>query len=301
MSTGEDSRFRHEPDLRELRRHKQSFDSAPSRIGHRDLIMESASPLIQMDGVQVVYETDEARTVALQEISLDIAEGEFVAIVGPSGCGKSTLLNLVAGLRRPARGIVRYRAEPVLKPNNHVGFVTQQDNLLPWRTVEANVSLPLELRRVPKDERRRLVAAILSVVGLTGFETHYPAELSGGMRKRVTLARTLVYQPEALLLDEPFAALDAQLRTAMQQQLLAIWGSINTTVLFVTHDLEEALLLADRVVVISARPGVVTLDSPVDIPRPRDLEVLRIQPAFREMYARLWHHLKPQISQGMAQ
>jgi NitT/TauT family transport system ATP-binding protein len=252
-------------------------------------------PLIRLEHVNVEFDTDDNTTVALQDVSLDIGRGEFVALVGPSGCGKSTTLGLIAGLRKPAAGNVVYDGHKVDGVNRRVGFVTQQDNLLPWRTVEKNVALALEIRGVPTRDLRARVQATIDLVGLTGFERHYPAELSGGMRKRVTLARTFIYEPEALLLDEPFGALDAQLKMVLQGELLALWSKLGCTVLFVTHDLEEAILLADRVVVLSARPGTVRLDRRIELPRPRGSDDIRLDPRFQAIYAELWGQLRPEI------
>jgi NitT/TauT family transport system ATP-binding protein len=184
--------------------------------------------------------------------------------------------------------------------NTRVGYVTQQDNLLPWRTVERNIALALEIRGVAESERQHQVSAMIKLVGLTGFERHFPSELSGGMRKRVTLARTLIYRPETLLLDEPFGALDAQLKMQLQGELLDIWNQLRSTVIFVTHDLEEAILLADRVIVMTARPGRVRLDRAVNLPRPRLLDELRQEPRFRETYQELWALLRPEIAAGTA-
>lgn len=256
--------------------------------------------MVEVEHVSVVFETDEAATEALQDVSLRIGAGEFVAVVGPSGCGKSTLLGLIAGLRKAVAGRVAYAGRNVVGANTRVGYVTQQDNLLPWRTVERNLALALEIRGTPASERRSRVAAMLELVGLTGFERHYPSELSGGMRKRVTLARTLIYEPETLLLDEPFGALDAQLKMQLQEELLRIWNQLRSTVIFVTHDLEEAILLADRVIVMTARPGRVRLDREVGLPRPRQLEELRQEPQFRDRYQELWALLRPEIAAGRA-
>lgn len=254
--------------------------------------------LVDIDGVSMAFESDESRTEALREVSIRIPAGEFVAIVGPSGCGKSTLLGLIAGLRRPIAGRISYDGAPLRDVNTRVGYVTQQDNLLPWRTVERNISLALEVRGAGAQERQRQVEAMIELVGLKGFERHYPSELSGGMRKRVTLARTLIYRPETLLLDEPFGALDAQLKMVLQAELLLIWSQLRSTVVFVTHDLEEAILLADRVVVMTARPGRICLERRIDFPRPRALEDLRLTPEFRSIYSELWSLLRPEIAAG---
>jgi NitT/TauT family transport system ATP-binding protein len=255
-----------------------------------------ASAVVDLEGVDMVFESDDSRTEALRGVSLRISAGEFVAIVGPSGCGKSTMLGLIAGLRLAARGTISYAGLPIRGPNTRVGYVTQQDNLLPWRTVERNISLALEVRGAASSERERDVAAMIDLVGLKGFERHYPSQLSGGMRRRVTLARTLIYRPETILLDEPFGALDAQLKMVMQGELLRIWSQLRSTVVFVTHDLEEAILLADRVIVMTARPGRVRVEGRIDFPRPRALEDLRLTPEFRKIYGELWSLLRPEIT-----
>ncbi len=235
---------------------------------------------------------------AIEEISLEVRPGEFLAVVGPSGCGKSTLLNLTAGLMRPNGGRVFYDGAPVQGINDRVGYITQKDNLLPWRTVEANVGIALELRGLARGERRERIARYVSLVGLSGFEHHYPSELSGGMRKRVTLARTLIYDPETLLMDEPFGALDAQLKLVLQDELLRIWEASRKTIVFVTHDLTEAVSLADRVVVVSARPGRVKLVEEISLPRPRDVFRVRFSERFGEHFERLWDRLREDLRKG---
>lgn len=240
---------------------------------------------ISFTNVGIVFPTG---TRALDNVTLQVREGEFLAVVGPSGCGKSTLLNLAAGLMRPTVGTVEYGGEPVTGPNRRVGYVTQKDQLLPWRTVERNVMLPLEFRGTPKAEAKSRVAAVIEQVGLKGFENSYPAQLSGGMLKRAALARTMVYEPGTYLMDEPFASLDAQLRMVMQDELLRIWRETKSTVVFVTHDLAEAITLADRVVVISSRPGRIKMVTDVDLPRPRSAVTAHEAPEFSALLSRLW-------------
>jgi len=237
---------------------------------------------------------------ALEPLSLDIHRHEFVALVGPSGCGKSTILNLVAGLLRPSEGCVTYDGVEVTRPNVRVGYMTQKDTLLPWRNVEDNVGLALELRirRTPREEAAARVAAMIDLVGLKGFERHYPGELSGGMRKRAALARTLIYEPETLLMDEPFGALDAQLRLLLMDELQRLTQARRITVAFVTHDLGEAIALADRVVIMSARPGRIRKIREVAIPRPRDVFKLRFTPEFAHLYEELWNELKDEVAKG---
>lgn len=240
---------------------------------------------ISFQDIGIVFRTG---TRALGGVSLNVYEGEFLAVVGPSGCGKSTLLNIAAGLMKPTVGSVRYAGEPIRGPNRQVGYVTQRDQLLPWRTVQKNIMLPLEFRGVPTAEARRRAAAVIEQVGLTGFEKSYPAQLSGGMLKRASLARTLVYAPRTLLMDEPFASLDAQLRMVMQDELLRIWRETGSTIVFVTHDLAEAITLADRIVVISARPGTVKLVTDVPLGRPRSAVTAHEAPEFSGLLSRLW-------------
>lgn len=235
---------------------------------------------------------------ALAQASLGVARGEFVALVGPSGCGKSTLLNMVAGLMKPSAGTVRYAGQPVATVNRDVGYMTQVDALLPWRTAEANVMLPLLLRGKTRNEARERAREQLARVGLTGFADAYPRELSGGMRKRAALAQLLVYEPETLLLDEPFGALDAQLKLVLAQELAQLHARTGKTVLFVTHDLGEAIALADRVVVFTSRPGRMKRMETIDLPRPRDMFRVRFEPRFQAHYETLWSALAPEIREA---
>jgi NitT/TauT family transport system ATP-binding protein len=255
---------------------------------------------IAVEAVEKRYVARGRETVALSPIDLTVARGEFVAFVGPSGCGKSTLLNMIAGILRPTAGRILHEGRPVEAINTAVGYMTQQDSVLPWRTVSENVELPLRFRGVVAGERRDRVAAMLSRVGLSGFEGAYPIELSGGMRKRVALAQLLVYEPGTLLMDEPFGALDAQLKLLMQRELLEIWEAGRQTVVFVTHDLAEAVTLASRVFVFSGRPGRIKAVEEIALPYPRDPFRVRFLPAFEAAYARLWEALAPEIAKGEA-
>jgi NitT/TauT family transport system ATP-binding protein len=236
--------------------------------------------------------------VAVDDINLDVRRGEFLSIIGPSGCGKSTLLNMAAGLLEPTDGTVLYEGKPIRGLNTNVGYVTQRDTLLPWRTVERNVALPLELQGVPSAERKRRVRDVLEMVGLTGRGNRYPSQLSGGMSKRTALAQILIYEPTTLLMDEPFGALDAQLRMALQRDLLDIWERTGKTILFVTHDLEEAILMGDRVVVFGANPGRIIHIEDIGLERPRDLVALRADPKFTSAWEKLWELLAPQIGES---
>jgi NitT/TauT family transport system ATP-binding protein len=226
--------------------------------------------------------------VAVKDVDLEIESGSFVCFIGPSGCGKTTLLNMSAGLLPASGGSIYFRGEKLKGVNTSVGFITQHDNLLPWRTVEKNIGIALEIQKVPRKERRRRVAEVIDLVGLTGFAQRFPSQLSGGMQKRASLARGLVYEPSTLLMDEPFGALDAQLRLSMQNELLRIWERDRKTIIFVTHDLDEAILLADKIVVFGTRPGRVVHVEDVPLARPRDLAELRADPAYGEIWERLW-------------
>ena len=236
-------------------------------------------------------------TVA-DQISLDIAEGTFVAVVGPSGCGKSTLLNCAAGLLFPPEGRVRIFGEELRGINRHATYLLQQDALLPWRTVLDNVMLGLVFRGVDRKDAELPARAWIRRVGLGGFEDRFPHQLSGGMRKRVAIAQTWIVNPRMLLMDEPFGALDVQTRQIMENQLLALWQDTRKTVLFVTHDLEEAIALADRVVVLSYAPARVKGDYPVPLQRPRDVAEIRLDRAFTEIYTRIWSDLREEVKRS---
>lgn len=260
----------------------------------------SAAPKIEFAGVSKAFHVRGQEVQALQPVDLQVRNEEFVALVGPSGCGKSTLLNLVAGLLEPTSGSVTYDGKRVSGLNFRVGYMTQKDTLLPWRSVNDNIGVSLELscRSTPHAELRERVAQMIDLVGLRGFENHFPTELSGGMRKRVALARTLIYQPETLLMDEPFGALDAQLKLIMQDQLQKITQHRKMTVLFVTHDLAEAIAVADRVVVFSARPGRIRAIRDVPLDRPRDIFKIRFAESFSRLHEDLWDELKDEVVKG---
>ncbi|MCF6473202.1 ABC transporter ATP-binding protein [Nonomuraea sp. MG754425] len=250
-----------------------------------------SGPVIEVSGLAKRFVKDDLAIVALHDFDLRIAEGGFVTVLGRSGCGKSTMLNLLAGLTTPTSGTVVYRGLPVAGPRTEVGYLTQSDTLMPWRSVRRNVELPLEIGGVPAERRRERAAELIAKVGLVGFERYYPRELSGGMRRRVSLARMLAGDPETLLMDEPFGALDAQLRGELQAELLRLWGESGQTVVFVTHDIEEALLLGDRVVVLGPACRIV-LDRPIGLPRPRDAGELRLDPAFLALHRELTEALR---------
>jgi NitT/TauT family transport system ATP-binding protein len=251
-------------------------------------------------GVRKSYVSRGREVLALDRVDLDIAPGEFVAFVGPSGCGKSTLMNMIAGILPIEEGTILHDGRPVAGINRRVGYMTQQDSVLPWRTAAENVELPLRFHGLGAAERRTRVAAMLDSVGLTGFGKSYPAELSGGMRKRVALAQVLAYGPGTLLMDEPFSALDAQLKLMMQEQLLRIWTERRQTVVFVTHDLAEAITVAQRVVVFSGRPGRIKQIEAIHLPELRDPFRVRFLPEFERAYTDLWEALAPEIRRGEA-
>ena len=233
-----------------------------------------SKPKVQIDAVGKVFGTGEDEFLAIDRIDLDIEANEFVSIVGTSGCGKSTLLNMVGGLAEPTFGDIRIDGKPVTGPGRDRGFVFQGYSLFEWQTVEGNIRFALEKSKLSTAEKTALVREYVQAVGLTGFEKAFPRQLSGGMRQRVAIARALVYKPSLLLMDEPFGALDAQTRGMMQELLLGVWEKHKVTVLFVTHDVEEAIFLADRVIVLASRPGRVKKILPIAIERPRRFDVV---------------------------
>lgn len=229
---------------------------------------------------------------ALAPVSLMVARGEFVSIVGPSGCGKTTLLHLIAGLVTPTQGTVSLEGVPIQKPQKQIGLVFQKSNLMPWRTVRENIALPLELDQVPMTERRDRADMVIARLGLKGFEDAFPSQLSGGMAGRVAIGRALIQQPQILLLDEPFGALDALTRESMQLELLRLWDSGELSMaIMVTHSITEAVFLADRVVVMSPRPGQIQAIIPVELPRPRHLEMVHSS-AFGTLASQVRRHIE---------
>ena len=247
-----------------------------------------AVPNIVFQNVGYSYTPPKGRPVrALDDVSLEIMKDEFVALVGPSGCGKSTLLYLVGGFLQLLEGRILVDDKPVSSPSPERGIVFQHFALFPWKTVRQNVLYGLERKKIDAAKRREMAQNIIDLVNLTGFEDVYPSQLSGGMKQRVAIARTLVTDPDILLMDEPFGALDAQTRAFLQEELLAIWSRSRKTVLFVTHDVGEAVLLADRVVVMTARPGRIKASIKIDLPRPRPPDVMR-QVSFVEQCDQIW-------------
>jgi NitT/TauT family transport system ATP-binding protein len=235
---------------------------------------------------------------AVQDVSFGVDGGEFVSIVGPSGCGKSTLLALIAGLVPVTAGRISLDGRPVTGVTARLGFVFQRDALFPWKTVVENVGLPLLSRGVDAAAARPRVAEWIARIGLTGFEHYHPHQLSGGMRKRVALAMTMVYEPQIVLMDEPFGALDVQTRNLMENDLLELWAQLRRTVVFVTHDLEEAIALSDRIVVMTASPGRVKAVYPIGLPRPRSVTEIRFHPDFGRLYETIWKDLKDEVRLG---
>ncbi len=237
------------------------------------MIDNSGAPLLAVRDLHVTFEDGPTALRALAGLSFELQAGEFVAVLGPSGSGKSTLLRTLAGLLPPTRGQVTFNGQAVKGPAEGVGYVFQNANLMPWRSVKANVALPLEIEGLPAGESEAITAELIELVGLQGFEETLPRDLSGGMAQRVAIARALAYDPALLLLDEPFGALDAITRERMGLELLRIWEARRKTVLMITHDIPEALMLADRVLVFSERPARITLELAVSLPRPRRDEV----------------------------
>jgi NitT/TauT family transport system ATP-binding protein len=261
--------------------------------------VNQATGRIEIEGLGIAFGRNGHTVEAVARFDLDARPGEFVALLGPSGCGKSTVLNAVAGFVRPTVGRVVVDGQPVSGPGADRGMVFQQHTLFPWKTVVKNVEFGLKMRGVGHTERNSAARTYLHLVGLSGFENAYPGELSGGMQQRVGIARVLVNRPRVMLMDEPFAALDAQTRLAMQELLLGVWQEVRTTVLFVTHDIDEALFLADRVVVMTARPGAVRDVVAVDLPRPRD-PALITAPAFMRLKAHVFAQVREESRKALS-
>ncbi len=248
---------------------------------------------IAVAGLSKTYGAASRQVTAVDNVSFEVRQGEFVALLGPSGCGKSTILNMVAGLLPKSAGSIRIDADDVEQGlvNRKVGYVFQRDTVFPWRTVEANIGYGLEIAGLPRQQRRDKVESAIETAGLTGFGRSFPRMLSGGMRQRVALMRTLIMEPEILLMDEPFGALDTHTKLEMHKTLLDIWERERQTVLFVTHDLGEALTLSSRIILLSARPGRLKDDFAVGFARPRDAVSLRETPEFARLYTHIWHSL----------
>lgn len=254
---------------------------------------------VRLHGVGMTYTGEQGTTEAIRDVTGTVADGRFVSVIGPSGCGKSTLLDIVGGLLPPTEGRVTIDGETVTGPRRDTAMVFQEDSTLHWRTVLENVAFGLEVARVEKRERLRRCQDMVNLVGLAGFERHRPRQLSGGMKQRVALARALVLEPRILLMDEPFGALDQQTRTFIGTELLRIWEETRKSVLFVTHDIREAVYLSDEVWVLSRRPSVVKEVVGVDLPRPRHDETMN-EPRFHDYIARLWQHIKEEAGDDNA-
>ena len=245
---------------------------------------------LKIDNVVKEYEGRNGKTVALNGVNLDIKENEFICVVGPSGCGKSTLLNIIAGLHEPTSGAAYLDGKKIEGTGVERGVVFQQYALFPWRTVLKNVMFPLEMKKTPKEEAEKIALKYIKAVGLEGFENSYPKELSGGMKQRVAIARAYAADPEVLLLDEPFGALDAQTRVQLQTELLETWQNEKKTCFFITHDVDEAIILAQRVIIMSARPGRIKKIVEVDIPYPRT-QATKTDPRFLELKTEVWNEV----------
>ena len=263
------------------------------------------TPAISLERVTCTFVSREDRSqryTAVRDTTITVQPGEFVSVVGPTGCGKSTLLNVAAGLLEPTSGTVRVNGEPLWGINTGAGYLFQQEALMPWRNALDNVVAGLEFRGLERRELLEKGNQWLRRVGLAGFGDRYPHQLSGGMRKRVSLAQTLILDPRILLMDEPFSALDVQTRQLMENELLELWQADRKSVVFITHDLEEAIALADRVVVLSAGPDARPIgEYLIDLPRPRDVAEVRLTPRFMEIHAKIWRAMKSEVLKGYAQ
>jgi NitT/TauT family transport system ATP-binding protein len=262
-------------------------------------------PAVALDGVECTFpvagEADASYT-AIRDVTLSVADGEFLSIVGPTGCGKSTILNIIAGLLPPTTGDVRVFGKPLSGLNATAGYLFQADAIMPWRTALQNVAAGLEIRGVSEKERTGAAKDWLRRVGLAGKENAYPHQLSGGMRRRVALAQMLIVGPKILLMDEPFSALDVQTRQLMENELLELWEADRKSVVFITHDLEEAISLSDRVIVLSAGPGTRPIgEFVIDLPRPRDVAESRLLPGFLDLHSRIWAAMRDEVLKGYRQ
>ncbi|MGE5338668.1 MAG: ABC transporter ATP-binding protein [Gemmatimonadota bacterium] len=267
--------------------------------------MAAPDPALGLAGVTCTFISREApgqRYTAVRDVTLAVAPGEFVSVVGPTGCGKSTLLNVAAGLLEPSSGRVTIFGESLAGLNRRAGYMFQSDALMPWRTARRNVAAGLEFRGMPQADVDRMADEWLKRVGLGGFGDRYPHQLSGGMRKRTALAQTLVLDPDIILMDEPFSALDIQTRQLMENEVLDLWAAKRKAVLFITHDLDEAIAMSDRVVVMSAGPASHPIgEFAIDLPRPRDVAEVRVAPRFIELHRAIWDVLREEVLKGYEQ
>jgi NitT/TauT family transport system ATP-binding protein len=263
------------------------------------------TPALSLDRITCTFvsrDAPESRYTAVRDVTLAVAPGEFVSVVGPTGCGKSTLLNVAAGLLAPSAGSVHVFGEPLAGINTRAGYMFQSEALMPWRTALDNVIAGLQFRGVPQPEARRQGEEWLKRVGLGGFGDRYPHQLSGGMRKRTSLAQTLILDPDIILMDEPFSALDIQTRQLMENEVLELWAAKRKAVLFITHDLDEAIAMSDRVVVLSAGPASHPIgEFAIDLPRPRDVAEVRVAPRFIELHKAIWGVLREEVLKGYEQ
>jgi ABC-type nitrate/sulfonate/bicarbonate transport system ATPase subunit len=255
--------------------------------------------VIRVEGVSKIFDTpSKEKLTAVADLELNVRPGEFVTVVGPSGCGKSTLLKLIAGFLPPSAGRIIFEGAEVRSLNTRVGYVPQESKLFPWLTVEENVGFGLDSKRYARADRERQVNQFIKLAGLAGFEKYYPAQLSGGMSKRASIVRALAYEPPVILMDEPFGPLDAQTRMVLQDELLKIWEQKRQTIVFVTHDLVEAVALADQVVVMTHRPGKIKDIVKVPMERPRNIFEIHRQDGFDDAYARLWNIFRHELHIG---
>jgi NitT/TauT family transport system ATP-binding protein len=260
---------------------------------------KTRTPVLVIDGVSKRFATGDAALTAIEDVSFAVGKGEFVALIGPSGCGKSTLFNIIGGLLDDYTGRVLVDGAAIAGSHRAIGMVFQEESTFPWRTTLDNIAFPLEIAGVKKAEREARARDLIKLVGLEGFEGRYPAELSGGMRQRTALARTLAFEPKILLMDEPFAALDEQTRLLLGDKLLQIQQALHQTTLLITHNIAEAVQLADRVVVMTFRPGRVKRVFEIDLPRPRDSAIVG-SAAFGQYVARIWKDLREEASKGLS-
>lgn len=253
---------------------------------------------LSLRNIRHVYRNeDNTETEALRGVDLEVEDGEFLAIVGASGCGKTTLLNIMCGMIKPTTGTVLIAGEPVSSGKHKIGYISQTDTLLPWRRIESNVALGLEIEGVPKRERLERARRIMALSKLSGFERMYPFELSGGMRKRVVIIRALIQNPDIIFMDEPFGPLDVFTRETLQREILRMWKDRRNTIVYITHDIAEAIALADRIVLLSRRPSVIKNEYVVGIKRPRVIEECKYTPEFLELERRVWDDIKGELSE----
>jgi NitT/TauT family transport system ATP-binding protein len=260
--------------------------------------MTAANPILTVEHIAVQFETPDGPVIAVDDVSFNVTPGEFISVIGPSGCGKSTVFNVIGGLLSNHSGNVAVAGETINGPHRSIGMVFQEESTFPWRTVKDNVAFPLELTGMAKAERMERARHFIAMVGLDGFENRYPGELSGGMRQRVSLARTLASEPKILLMDEPFAALDEQTRLLLGDKVLQIQQQLNQTTLLITHNITEAVQMSDRILVMTYRPGKVKRVVDIKLPRPRSSEIVGSE-AFGRYVAEIWNDLREEASRGL--